>query len=50
MYFDLIYFMHNPLFSIRELIGIIISNYQLVDDNFIINVISIRSLVFHDTF
>ena len=50
MHFDLFSFMCDPLFSIRELIDIITSNYRLVDDNFINPIILIRSPVFHDTF
>ena len=37
-------------FQIRELIGIITSNYRLVNINFISPIILIWSLVFHDTF
>ena len=48
--FALCYFMHNTLFSIRELIDVITSNYRLVDDNFIDTVILSRWVVFHDTF
>ena len=43
-------FMHNPLFTIRELINVITSNYRLVDDNFISIVIFSRSPAFHYTF
>ena len=50
MHFDLFSFMHNPLFSIRELISIITSNYRLVDYNFIYPIILFKSPVYHDTF
>ena len=50
MHFDLISFMHSSLSSIRELIGIIASNYWWVDYNLIDPVTLFRSPVFHDTF
>ena len=50
MHLVLISFMHLSLFSIREPISVITSNYRLVDINFISPVILLRSLVFHDTF
>ena len=47
--FSLIYFTHSSFLSIRELIGIITSNYRPVDDNFTNLVILFRSPIFHDT-
>ena len=50
MHFDSFSFINSSLFSIRELIGVITSNYRLVGDNFISLVILFKSPVFHDTF
>ena len=50
MLFDLFFFMHSSLFSIRELIDVITSNYRSTGDNFISHVILFRSPIFHDTF
>ena len=42
--------MRNPLFSIKELVGVITTNYRLVDYNFLVPVILFKSPIFHDTF